>query len=400
MRNQLFDANTYFRNRQGLGRVAARRNEFGGSLGGPVWIPGLWKGTDKSFFFVNTQGFRLRQTAATSTITVAPPDFRAGNFSSLLDARGNQVAIYDPLTTRSDGAGGLTRDRFPGNIIPASRFSKVSKNVLPHYPVPNLPGIVNNVLGSSPAPTKKDSFTLKFDHRFTSNHNLSFVWNMFTTLTTTGSVFGVPDGIRPSTQSLESIRTGRLSHDWIITPRLINHVIFGYNRRNTQGRSLGRTVGQPQSFGISSQLLQPDTKCGLYIGFGTTSAGVFGAIFGTGYERVDGGADPASFDAVDTFALSDGLSWVKGRHNMKFGFESRVSRLNFISSNGCAGFNFSAATTGFPNFNGRDPRIPACWASQTAHPALGDAVSTRGRRAGTITPDMRKMTLRCAATSP
>jgi len=349
LRNDKLDANSFFRNRQGLDRAPARRNEFGGSLGGPIWIPGVWKGTDKAFFFVNIQGFRLRQTPAASTVTVPTVAFKQGDFSSLKDAQGKLVPIYDPATTRPDGAGGFIRDVFPLNIIPQSRFSTVSKNVMKYIPDPTLPGNFNNFLGTSPAPTDLNSSTYKYDHRFTPHHSFSFSWTRFNRDSISGSLLGTPEGLLGDGINGLAHNTGRMSHDWIITPRIMNHAIFGYNRRNRSSRWKGAREWNVE-LGLQGFW---DGKCsGPVVSFG-------GNIYGTGYQQLGRGTgDPAELDAVDSYMLSDTLSWVRGSHNMKFGFESRWTRLNFGNPTGCGGFNFSGSRTGFPNNSGLNPAIP------------------------------------------
>lgn len=350
LRNDKLDANSFFRNRAGLGRAPARRNEFGGSLGGPVWIPKVWKGTDRTFFFFNIQGFRLRQTPAASTVTVAPVAFKQGDFSSLRDAQGRPVIIYDPLTNRPDGAGGFTRDPFPGNIIPANRISTVSKNVMKHIPDPNLPGNFNNFLGSSPAPVNLNSQTYKFDHRFTQNHGLSFSWTYFNRKSISGSLLGTPDGLLGDGIGGLEHGTGRLAHDWVIKPNLINHAIMGYNRRNRSSRFRGAREWNTE---LGLRGFWPGRCSGPGVTFG-------GNIYGTGYQQLGRGTgDPAELDTVDNYPLSDSLSWVRGKHNMKTGVDIRWTRLNFGNPTGCGGFNFSGSRTGFPNNSGLDPAIPA-----------------------------------------
>src|SRR5262249_49926417 len=162
---------------------------------------------------------------------------------------------------------------------------------------------------------------------FTSNHSLSFTWSMFNRVSTTGSIFGRSEGPgNPDTVSNTSIRTGRLAYDWTIKPNLINHTTFGYNRRNSSGFYKRVPEGAVGRLSLSPVFDAPGRKCGVSVGFNTGAAGVFGDIFASPYYRIDGGADPASSDIVNSFMLNDGLSWVKGKHNWKFGFETRVSR--------------------------------------------------------------------------
>ena len=280
LRNDKFDANTFFRNRAGLGRAPARRNEFGGTLGGPIAIPWVWKGTGKTFFFANVQGFRLRQTSASSTVTVATPAFKRGDFSSLKDAQGRLVTIYDPLTTRSDGKGGLTRDPFPGNIIPANRISQVSKNVMNgNIPDPNLPGNFSNFLGSTPSPVDLNTVTFKIDHKFTQNHSISLMYTMFNQNSISGSLLGTPTGLLGDGIGGLKHHTGRIGYDWVIKTNLVNHASIGYNRRERLSAFKGahdwnNTLGLKGFFTGSCS--------GPVVSWG-------GNIYGTGYQQLGRG---------------------------------------------------------------------------------------------------------------
>ena len=139
LRNSKLDANNFFANRNGVPRGSFRRNQFGVTLGGPVYIPKVYDGRNKSFFFVGYEGPRERR-ATTQTATVPTALQRGGNFSETLNSAGNLVEMYDPLTTREAAGGGFVRDVFPGNIIPADRIATVSSNVVKFYPQPNRPG--------------------------------------------------------------------------------------------------------------------------------------------------------------------------------------------------------------------------------------------------------------------
>ena len=351
LRNDKFDANSFFRNRAGLGRAPARRNEFGGSVGGPIWIPKVWKGTNRSFFFFDIQGFRLRQTPAASTVTVAPVAFKQGDFSSLRDAQGRQVLIYDPLTNRPDGAGGFIRDPFPGNIIPANRISQVAKNVMNgNMPDPNLPGNFNNFIGSSPAPTDLNSFTFKIDHKLTQNHGISVSYTQFVRNAITGSLLGTPEGLLGDGIGSLVHRTVRIAHDWVIKPNLVNHATAGYNRRERTSRFRGAHDWN-NTLGLKGYWTGSCSGPGVIFG---------GNIYGTGYQQLGRGTgDPAELDMVDNYPFSDSLSWVRGKHNLKFGGDMRWTRLNFGNPTGCGGWSFSSSRTGFPNNSALDPRIPA-----------------------------------------
>ena len=139
-RNEDLDANTFLGNANGQPTPRDRQLDGGGSFGGPVYIPKVYNGKDKTFFYFALERFYTAGGgASTPNETVPPPSWYTGDLSNLLtsqvvgkDALGNNVlrgAIYDPATTQTIN-GSVFRTMFPGNIIPASRISKVSEQVL------------------------------------------------------------------------------------------------------------------------------------------------------------------------------------------------------------------------------------------------------------------------------
>src|SRR5439155_14068292 len=190
LRNNVLDARGFFP----ANRPVERRNEFGGSVGGPIWIPHVFNGRDKAFFFFNYDGFRF-QTTPTSTLTTVPTAaFKQGDFSQLKDTSGNPIPIYDPLTTVPNGLGGFIRTQFPGNIIPPNRISTVAKNILPYFPNPNRPGNIFNFLGSSASPQTTNSYAMKYDFRASEKNSFAFSLVGFKNSSTGGSIFGDPNG--------------------------------------------------------------------------------------------------------------------------------------------------------------------------------------------------------------
>ncbi len=176
LRNSDLDSNNFFSNLNHVALANFKRNQFGGSLGGPIEIPKLYHGRDKTFFFFGYEG--LRQGAASnSTATVPTALQRAGNFSQTFNAAGQQVAIYDPATTAPSGSGYI-RQPFPGNIIPASRINPVSANIVNFYPLPNLPGAantgLNNYYSAGTAVINSDTIDAKVDENV-SDRNRFFV---------------------------------------------------------------------------------------------------------------------------------------------------------------------------------------------------------------------------------
>lgn len=166
LRNDALDARSFFATR----KEKLRRNQFGANAGGPVWIPGLYKGTDKTFWFFSYEG--LRQSQARSLAASVPTErMRTGDLSEW------PGQIYDPATTRPDpnNPGGFIRDPFPGNRIPADRISPIAKFFLdPAWiPLPVQPGIAANLRREISYPTTSNQMTAKIDQRFGSNDSLS-----------------------------------------------------------------------------------------------------------------------------------------------------------------------------------------------------------------------------------
>lgn len=154
LRNDKLDARGFFQRMQQVNR----QNEFGATMGGPIV-------KNKTFFFVVYSGYRFRQGSPNTLQSLIPTDFRQGDFS-----RANRV--FDPTTNRST-ATGITRDQFPDNRIPASRFSAMSRNILPSLPTPDNNSIFNNFLSIGRGQTDSNQIHLQLDHNFSANNRIS-----------------------------------------------------------------------------------------------------------------------------------------------------------------------------------------------------------------------------------
>src|SRR5207249_1141613 len=126
LRNDGFDANYFFSNKKGIPRPIYKQNDFGASLGGPVWIPKVYDGRNKTFFFFAYEGFRNRQGATAFTTTVPTPEMYNGDFSNWVDKNGKQIPIYDPTTQVTNADGTVTRKPFPNNQIPKALFDPLA----------------------------------------------------------------------------------------------------------------------------------------------------------------------------------------------------------------------------------------------------------------------------------
>ena len=177
LRNHHLNANSWTNDRNGIKIALFQRNAFGANIGGPVVIPHLYNGKNKTFFFFDYEG--TRQGSPQQILDTVPTAAqRSGDFSQTLNRLGQLDVIYDPTTTRPDpnNPGHFLRDAYPGNIIPASAINNISKNVVGYYPLPNFPGqtaqLVNNYLTSGKSITNTDNYFTRVDHYINESERL------------------------------------------------------------------------------------------------------------------------------------------------------------------------------------------------------------------------------------
>jgi len=167
IRNDKLDARNFF----ALKRQTLKRNQFGGDIGGPVSIPHLYNGKDKTFFFLDYEAQRLRQGLVFNN-TVASNAQRNGDFSAFLGLSTPKI-IYDPLLTTTTGTV-TTRVPFKGNIIPSNRISPQSAIVQSYYPAPNNASGTASFVPSQAVDF--DQFTVRIDHSINASNRLFARW--------------------------------------------------------------------------------------------------------------------------------------------------------------------------------------------------------------------------------
>jgi hypothetical protein len=170
LRNSKLNTNTWSNNRNGVKLAAFQSNQFGGTIGGPVSIPGVYNGKNRTFFFFSEQTQRNR-TGSTSNASVPTSDWINGDFSKLVNGVNQAITIYDPLTAADDGTGTYKRLPFAGNKIPTSRFDPVAVNLLKYYPganatPTNVYSLTNNFYASGKSVGDDDRFDSRIDHSF------------------------------------------------------------------------------------------------------------------------------------------------------------------------------------------------------------------------------------------
>lgn len=328
LRNQKLDAPSFFAPVVGTAKQKAplRYNLFGASIGGPIRH-------DKTFFFFTYEGSR-RRDAGISTLTVPTELQKAGDFSQTLNAQGQVIPIYDPATTRLE-SGRNVRTAFLGNRIARDRLDAVALNLLPFYPVANRPpdsvSGANNFRANNVTGITRNNFVAKIDHnlgtkdRFTTRYLYNSDDNYVTSVYPNPAAD--PNG---SQQSHQQFWYGAWTR--VLTPALINETRFTYGNRINHAYTNGLGGDWPSKLGIKGV---PDNAFPQF-----SAAGVAG-LGSASQER-------RQFP-IEQFQMVENLSYVHGKHWLKFGVEARRSR-NYETNlpTGSGSFTFATTPTGLP----------------------------------------------------
>lgn len=353
-RNEALDANNFFNNATGSGKTKLRQNDFGATFGGPIYIPKLYNGKNKTFFFASYEGFRNRTVSAIRFLTVPLPEMYQGDFSNLKDSKGNLIPIYDPRTTRPDGQGGFIRSVFEGNKIPTDRFSQVSRNIIKLATMrPTLPdpaGILNpnprnNFLSVAPGnpltafggySNPYDKYSVKVDHQLTDSNRLGLLYHRGVALEVAPEETSLPTLPHPLgdfTNGDTETRVYRLNWDRTISPRIYNQVRAGVNNQLQSRATTSLNEGWGKKLGLTKNIPLPDH---MFPGIGMDDYTGWGRAF-------DGNNKNKSF------AVLDDLTFVRGSHTLKLGGQYQIDHYNGGGCHTCSGsFSFSRLSTSLP----------------------------------------------------
>ena len=198
LRDESLSATDFFVNKSGGTKPALDYKRFGGSLGGPVRLPGLFDGHDRTFFFGALE-WLYDAFPEPGPQTVPTAAMRNGDFSALL-AQG--IVIYDPATAQAAN-GRVVRTAFPGNIIPTNRLNSIARNVLTYYPEPNQPGDASgrdNYFSVNPRTDDFYSISTRVDHRLTDKQQIFVRYTRNDRRESRGAIFGDVNGGRADRQ--------------------------------------------------------------------------------------------------------------------------------------------------------------------------------------------------------
>jgi hypothetical protein len=364
--NEKLNSNFFFNNFNNRPRPPFKQNQFGGSFGGPLDIPGLSHQRNRTFIFGLVEGQR-QILPSQFTTTVPTAAFEQGDFSAQLgapipgvvDALGRPVLagqLYNPLTTRRITAGqvdqptgltatqtGFIRDPFSGNLIPGGLIDPVANNLAKFYPPPTNAAVSNNLATSTTQSLPSDQYTVRVDHTISDKSRMFARWSQkFEQLVLVPPSLGATNPGGPGTLAPDSRWDLGFNYSRVFSPTLVMSVNFGWNRW-AEGR-IGQGVGfEPSALGLPSFLDAPKAA--------------FPQVFVAGVVGLGGAGFPSGASGFSLFPReiknpSFDFTKTRGSHLINAGF----SYINFhINQHGTPVSNFSFTK----NFTqGPDPNSP------------------------------------------
>jgi hypothetical protein len=358
--NEDLNANNNF---TGIPRQRNRRNDYGFTVGGPVWIPKVYNGHDKTFFFFNFEQFR-EALGIIQSETVPTAAYRNGDFTTAIP--NNAVAlgtlfpggpsvfqgeIFDPTTSNTAANGAVYRNPFPNNIIPSSRFDPIAVRIQSLFPAPQNAGVVNNFIPDIPTTRVTQIPSIKLDQTIGNNGRLSFFWQRTQTTApisaTFGQIDGLPDPLATNLGTFQNAPLYRLNYDWTLSPTLLLHLGGGY-RSNYFFVPTVTEAGVVPSYNASTGV---GLKGGLTNIFfppfsNLCSGGSVSSCSGQGGMMNFGSAASATnISQVPSFNAS--LTKVQANHTYKAGAEIRFEGYpGHVQSNTSGSYGFSPNQTG------------------------------------------------------
>jgi hypothetical protein len=385
------DAGTLSPNKAGQHiRNTQRRNDYGFTVGGPVFIPKLYDGKNRTFFFFNFEQYRENRQISNGLMSVPTPAYRNGDFSNTgcfnfngatnscngpltaltiggaqaIDPAGQALTygeVFDPATTRAVN-GSNVRTPFPNGLVPVSRFDPVSQNILKMLPLPNRPGIINNFqIPSYTNWVHTTNYSWKADHSLSPTAKLSwyfshYAWNSPNANGFTDDFTGsVPTGYRNITT--------RVNFDDALKPTLLLHVGIGYLH---QFEPTIPKVFDENSLGLHGYF--DETLFPSIFGMGNVNTGGWGCTSSPAipcgasalFANVNGVGGPFETRLYEEKSTANtSMTWVRGNHIFKFGGETTIEGYPNKSNWRANGFFvFSNAETSDPWQNGQAMNFP------------------------------------------
>jgi hypothetical protein len=344
LKNDKLNANGWNNNRNGVARGPVRHDEFGFSVSGPVYLPKVYNGHNKTFFFFNWEKVVDHAPRIITNDNVPTDQQKLGDFSQTKTSTGALIQIYDPLTTVADPTknSGYGRSPFPGNLIPANRIDPIAKKLLTFYPEPSLPGVINNYSNTVPAIADNTRYFTRGDQNFGQKNRLFFRFGYqlspqnspYTNVAFPGE--GTNGGGNQRTVSY----VYGLSDTETFSPTLIGEFRLGYTRSKIQLTPLSAgfdisTIGLPQ-----------------YLKSAAADA-LFPLVEVTDMTALGPARASHDIDAENTPEPQAHLTWLRGAHAIKTGYDMLFCQFNTFRPDYPSGdFQFSRSYT-----QGPDPAV-------------------------------------------
>lgn len=345
----MFNAHRFF---QPSRRDRDRKTDAGGTFGGPVYIPKIYNGVNRTFFFFSNEAFRNRTVTFGQLGTVPTDAYRNGDFSAALTGRrigtdplGNAVVenvVYDPRSARTvDGR--IYRDPFAGNIVPRSLMDPVSLKMQDLFPKPINGNLINNWIYDIENPRIQNLPSLKVDHNISTATKLSFYWSYQSTHDVAGND-PLPYPITQKRDKTAAGHTYRMNVDHTFTPTFLAHLGVGFLRFNNPDSSqAGSLKYDAKALGLTGSLTDPS-------GFpritGLSTGNFGGMAFNMGPTNANDYYNDKLNVVLDT-------TYVRGSHTYKLGAQFGNEMWSDRNTRGAQGiYGFSNAQTGVPALSG------------------------------------------------
>ncbi len=299
-RNNIMDARGFFDQQKN----ALHRYQYGAMFSGPVVIPRLYDGRNRTFFLFSWEGYKQR-VQDTSIGHVPSLLERQGDFSQSVSLTAKTLTITDPYNAGK---------AFANNILPLSRFSPIAVKLLAYYPLPNRPDPRNNFITTASDPDAWDSFIVKTDHRFNDKNSMSYRYQK--RVATTTNPFG---GSNPlgnfGTQTSDPRSLMGLDFTHLFSPAFLVELRTGFSRNDTRDTTTYAGIDIPAQLGMTGTTKDPEL-----IGFPRFNV--------TDYSPLGGGNGFPDHYTVTDIQYSAKFTWIKSSHTMKFGYEIDRTRFN------------------------------------------------------------------------
>jgi hypothetical protein len=295
MRNDVLDAMSFF----DVEQSKLRRHQFGVTFSGPVYLPKLYNGRNRTFFMFTWDSLRMTNGKTQRGITPTPA-YLKGDFSKATDAFGKPLGLIDPLNKNAP---------FPNNQIPVSRFDPVSVKLAAYFPAPNLTGSVNNFISQGNASTNNNGFGVKVDHQLLASNRLtvSAFWapnHSWDPVADSRSPLPIFGSVNDPLSLLSYIRYLRT-----ITPTMFFDAKASFSRK---------TNSQRWPYGDQKDWAG---EAGFVGGTGNPVAKGLPELTASGYIMLGPAYDLPKIWSYNNYQYSGSLTWIKGKHAMKFGGE-------------------------------------------------------------------------------